>query len=100
MDTTNENPRNTTIITLDLPQYFLYQTSQIDVHGPDGRYIQSIGKAIQNDLLEDSRYRFQEQLELVVCLLSNVNDDLHLPMSAVLGLADLLCRTLELGKAR
>ena len=93
----NPSPSNITIpskyvITLDILQYFFYQSEHIDIHAPDGSRLQTIGYGIKRDAIESSTYRLKEQIYIVECLLGNLNNKLELPAQAVSALADLLCR--------
>jgi len=81
------------IITLDLPQYFFYQAEHIDLHDPNGRFLESIGHRIREMDAENTKYRLHEQICLVENLLGQINHDLELPKEAVSALADLLYQT-------
>lgn len=81
------------IITLDLPQYFFYQAEHIDLHDPNGNFLESIGHRIQVMETETTQYRLHEQICLVENLLGQINHDLELRKEAVSALADLLYQT-------
>lgn len=98
--TTQPSSKSPFIVTLDSWQYFRYQTHHIEIHGPDGRPLEIIGKAIKSEETENNLFRLHEQVALVSCLLGSVTDEVNLSMPAVLALADLFCRVQEVCKGR
>ena len=80
------------IITLDLPQYFFYESAYIDLHAPDGSHLESIGHRIQEIDAENTIYRLHEQIILVESLLGNMHQPVTLPREAVSALAEMLYR--------
>lgn len=88
------------ILTLDAAQYLQYQTHCIEIHSPDGEFLQTIGKTTPHDDPEDKAFRLQQQISLVECLLDNINNDIDLPIPAALGLADLLRQARAAGYKR
>lgn len=88
---TPEEPA-TLIVTLNPARYFHYQTHHFKIHGTDGRYLETISKAITNETIENNVFRLREQLCLVSRLLGDINDTVNLPAPAVLGMAELFCQ--------
>ena len=87
----NRTTPNHYTITLDILQYFFYQSDHIDICAPDGSRLQTIGYGIKKDKIESSIERLKEQIYLTECLLCNLSNGLELPTQAVSALADLLC---------
>lgn len=81
------------VITLDLPQYFFYNSEYIDLHAPDGSHLETVGHYMKEMDAENTTYRLHEQIYLVESLLSQINHDVELPKQAISALADLLYRT-------
>lgn len=79
------------VITLDILQYFFYQSEQIDIHAPDGTHLQTIGYGIKKSDVENKIYSLKEHIYAVEFLLGKLNNSLELPAQAVSALADLLC---------
>jgi len=53
------------VITLDLPQYFFYQSDHINIRATDGTHLESIGHIIKESEIENSCARLKEQIFLV-----------------------------------
>ena len=66
----------------------------------EGQHLEYLGKTIRQEREEDQSYRLREQVALVACLLGGVQDDIQLPLPAVLELTNLLCRMQEEWKRR
>lgn len=98
MDTINTDeakthiPATTPTIILDSSQYFHYHTHQLEILSPDLRHLAFIGKAMRIENTETDALRLRDQVALVSCLLSNINDSFNFSIPAGLGLADLLGR--------
>lgn len=82
----------TLLIKLTPYQYSFYQKTQLEIQCPEGNHLDYIGHIVQQDDAENRAFRLREQIALISCLMSNIEADIHLPVSAAAGLADLLYR--------
>ncbi|PUA30465.1 MAG: hypothetical protein B0W54_08210 [Cellvibrio sp. 79] len=80
------------VITLDPFQYNYYQQGCIEIHSPEGEYLESIGYTIQKKIREEQSTQLQEQIILLQSLCEKITQDVELPAQAVAGLGDLLFR--------
>lgn len=80
------------VIKLDPFQYNYYQQSCIEIHSPDGEYLESIGYDIQTQIQEEQTTQLQEQIVLLQSLCEKITQEVELPAQAIEGLGDLLFR--------
>lgn len=80
------------VIKLDAFQYNYYQQSCIEIHSPDGEYLESIGYEIQRKTQEEQITQLQEQIVLLQSLCEKITQEVELPAQAIAGLGDLLFR--------
>jgi len=80
------------VITLDPFQFNYYEQSYIEIHSPDGEYLESIGYYIQQQIQEDQTTQLQEQIVLLQSLCEKITQEVELPAQAFAGLRDLLFR--------
>jgi hypothetical protein len=73
-------------------QYTYHQQSRIEIHSPDGEYLESIGYEIQKQIQEEQTTLLQEQIVLLQSLCEKITQELELPAQAIAGLGDLLFR--------
>lgn len=78
------------VVTLDPPQYDLYKAGCIEIHAPDGNYLESIGQHIQNDEINFRDKKMLNQIYLIESLLINTTGTIQLPEKALAGLIDLM----------
>ena len=80
------------VIKLDPFQYNYYEQSCIEIHSPDGEYLESIGYDIQKQTQEGQITQLQEQIVLLQSLREKFTQEVELPTQAIAGLGDLLFR--------
>ena len=80
------------VITLDPFQYIYYQQGCIEIHSPEGEYLESVGYIIQKEIHEDQITQLQEQIVLLQSLCEKITQEVELPAQAIAGLGDLLFR--------
>lgn len=80
------------VIKLDAFQYNYYQQSCIEIHSPEGEYLESIGYRIQKEIQEEQTTQLKEQIVLLQSLCEKITQDVELPAQAIAGLGDLLFR--------
>ncbi len=80
------------VITLDSFQYNYYQQSCIEIHSPEGEYLESIGYTIQTEIREEQLTQVQEQIALLQSLCEKITQEVEFPARAIAGLGDLLFR--------
>lgn len=90
--TSDDNQSPPICVTLNPAQYFRYQTHQLDINGPDGRFLGYFSKALHTENTEDNFFRLLEQIALVKCLLCDTSEGITLSIPAALGLTNLLTR--------
>jgi len=83
------------VIKLDAFQYNYYQQSCIEIHSPDGEYLESIGYTIQQEIQEEQTTQLKEQIVLLQSLCEKITQEVELPAQAIAGLGDLLFRARE-----
>lgn len=74
------------VITLDLSQFNYYQQSCIEIHSPDGEYLESIGYEIQKQTQEEQTTQLQEQIISLQSLCEKITLEVELPAQAIAGL--------------
>lgn len=84
------------VIKLDPFQYNYYQQSCIEIHSPEGEYLESIGYEIQRKTQEEQITQLQEQIVLLQSLCEKITQEVELPAQAIAGLGDLLFRVRKL----
>lgn len=80
------------VIKLDPFQYNYYQQSCIEIHSPEGEYLESIGYEIQKKTEAEQMTQLQEQIVLLQVLCEKITQEVELPAQAIAGLGDLLFR--------
>jgi hypothetical protein len=80
------------VITLNPFQFNYYEQSCIEIHSPDGDYLESIGYEIQKQTQEEKATQLQEQIVLLQSLCEKITQEVELPAQAIAGLGDLLFR--------
>lgn len=80
------------VIKLDPFQFSYYEQSCIEIHSPDGEYLESIGYEIQKQIQEEETTQLQEQIVLLQSLCEKITQEVELPAQAIAGLGDLLFR--------
>jgi hypothetical protein len=80
------------VITLDPFQDIYYRQSFVDIHSPEGDFLERIGADIQKDNAEHQKYQLRDQVCLLNCLLGKIREDVELPREAISGLADVMHR--------
>ena len=80
------------VIKLDPFQFNYYEQSCIEIHSPDGEYLESIGYDIQTQTQEEQTTQLQEQIVLLQSLCEKITQEVELPAQAIAGLGDLLFR--------
>jgi hypothetical protein len=80
------------VIKLDPFQFNYYEQSCIEIHSPDGEYLESIGYEIQTKIHEEQTTQLQEQIVLLQSLCEKITQEVELPAQAIAGLGDLLFR--------
>ena len=83
------------VITLDPFQYNYYQQACIEIHSPEGEYLESIGYTIQKEIRAEQTTQLREQIVLLQSLCEKITQDVELPAQAIAGLGDLLFRARE-----
>ncbi len=89
-------PKNRRIVTLDPSQFALYQSSDIEIHSPDGELLNTIGDYHHRAELEVAQYRLRSELSLVASLLAQTKEFVELDKHAISGMQDLLWRAEEM----
>lgn len=84
--------KSTCCITLNEYQHAYYQQSVIEVLTPDGSLLQYIGEEINKEVIQTSNYQLRDQVTLLGCLLSSIDNHIELPRHAVSGLTDVINR--------
>ncbi len=80
------------VIKLAPFQYNYYQQSCIEIHSPEGEYLEIIGYEIQKQTQEEQTTQLQEQIVLLQSLCEKITQEVELPAQAIAGLGDLLFR--------
>jgi hypothetical protein len=80
------------VIKLDPFQFNYYEQSCIEIHSPEGEYLESIGYDIQKQIREEQTTQLQEQIVLPQSLCEIITQEIELPAQAIAGLGDLLFR--------
>ncbi|MDF3013716.1 MAG: hypothetical protein K0Q78_1920 [Cellvibrio sp.] len=83
------------VIKLDPFQFNFYEQSSIEIHSPEGDYLQSIGYDVQKEARENRIDQIREQIVLLQSLCDKITQDVELPAQAMAGFADLLFRIRE-----
>ena len=76
------------VIKLDAFQYNYYQQSCIEIHSPDGEYLESIGYTIQKEIQEEQTTQLKEQIVLLQSLCEKITQEVELPAQAIAGLGE------------
>jgi hypothetical protein len=80
------------VIKLDPFQFNYYEQSRIEIHSPNGEYLESIGYDIQQQTQEEQTTQLQEQIVLLQSLCEKITQEVVLTAQAIAGLGDLLFR--------
>ena len=80
------------VIKLDAFQYNYYQQSCIEIHSPEGEYLETIGYEIKKEIQLEQTTQLQEQIVLLQALCEKITQEVELPAQAIAGLGDLLFR--------
>ena len=84
------------VLKLDPFQYNYYQQSCIEIHSPEGEYLESIGYEVQKKTEAEQMTQLQEQVVLLQALCEKITQEVELPAPAIAGLGDLLFRVRQI----